>query len=558
MVDSTGVDINRVNNTVVDNQSSGDKPLALISVFDKTNIERFARGLIELGFQILSSGGTASELQAAGMDVLSVSDYTGSPQVMSGRVKTLHPRVHGGILCRRSVQTDIEELASIGGRPIDLVVVNLYPFLQRVEEVNNSRAPGGESLIEDIDIGGPTMVRAAAKNCEDVLIVTDPADYTPVLDILAEQENAASVDIKFKRELAKKAFAHTASYDGEVARYFSLDERLNDSAGEKRLLAPIQGYCLEQEQLLRYGENPHQVGGFYRKLPTPSERTWKQLGGRELSYNNLLDFDGAAALLVELMTVGGNNATAVVIKHSNPCGASQRKSLLDAYTAARDCDPISAFGGIIGLSETVTAEVAEEIAKTFVEIVIAPEFDSEALAIFATKKNVRLIQLDIEGYRNYFNQNSLTIRSAVDGYLVQQVDHTLVEVDNRMVVVGEVGSSAVADLQFAWAVAKHTKSNAIVLAKELSAIGVGAGQMSRLDSARLAIERARMHGHDTVGAVAASDAFLPFADTLEVVAEGGVKALIQPGGSIRDEEVIKRAEELGVAMMFTGNRHFRH
>lgn len=539
------------------------KKLALVSVYDKTGLEGFVRGLIEQGIEILSTGGTLKFLEEKAVPVTSVDSYTGHPEILGGRVKTLHPKVHGGILARRANEKDLEQLKSLDISLIDYVVVNLYPFADKIRELEEkgritADAQGHDSLVEFIDIGGPTMIRAAAKSFQDVASVCDPLDY-PI--ILNELKQNGSLSIETRRKLAAKVFKTTAAYDSAIARYFSLDEKIRDDAGNKIILAPFESIVLERKMELRYGENPHQSAGLYREVSGALEKKepWQVLQGKELSYNNLLDMHGALDLFFELYQGKGSFHPAVVIKHANPSGAAYAKTALEAFKLARDCDPVSAFGGILVLSGKVDAELAAEVTSGFVEVVACEDFTEGAAAVFAKKKNLRLVKCDYALYLKRREAGGFTLRSYLGDYLLQTIDHQIAIIQaDQAVTELKPTAEMLADLNFAWKVCKHVKSNAIVVAKNMQAIGVGAGQMSRLDSAKISVQRAIAHGHNLNGSVVGSDAFLPFADTLEILAAAGVKALVQPGGSIKDKEVIEAANKLGVVMLFTGQRHFRH
>ena len=533
--------------------------LAIISVYDKTELEQFARGLVELGVKILSTGGTKKFLAERAIPVSSISEYTGHPEILDGRVKSLHPRIHGGILARRDRAEDLKDLDAFDIKPIDFVIVNLYPFTFKVKDIEEAKNPEHESLVEFIDIGGPTMIRAAAKNCEFVVPISDPADYPLILD---ELKTNGSVSQATRRRLAAKVFAMMSAYDAAIARYFSLDEKVLESDGLPKKLAPVEPLVLCLSQSLRYGENPHQQAGLYRKLEIGAEQTkglWTQLQGKEMSYNNFLDMFGALDLFLELYDGCAPKQTAVVIKHSNPCGAAIANTTLEAFVAARDCDPVSAFGGIVALSGTLDDKVAQAILEGFVEVVLAQEITPGARDLFSKKKNIRVIECDFASYLTEKQQGGYTIRNFGEEFLVQTSDNSIARPEACEVVAGEAPSAKqLEDFELAWKVCKHVKSNTIVIAKNGQAVGVGAGQMSRVDAARLAVSRAGTHGHDIKGAVAASDAFLPFPDTLEILNDAGVIGLIQPGGSIKDADVIACAAQRGVTMLFSRERHFRH
>lgn len=511
---------------------------AIISVSDKAGVVDFARGLAELGFEVYSTGGTHKALADAGVAVASVSKLTGFPEILDGRVKTLHPAVHGGILARRDQPSHLEELAKSGIAAIDLVAVNLYPFVQTVTRPGVSL----DDALENIDIGGPTMIRAAAKNFPHVLVVVDPADYKRVLRLL----RAGVVALEERRRLALKAFQHVASYDTAIAQYLR---------GEEEALPEQLTLSLTKLFDLRYGENPHQRGAVYRENSVLwGGQTWgivaaEQLHGKELSYNNLLDADAAWRAALDFA-----EPTAVVVKHTNPCGLACYQDLTEAYRRALSGDPVSAYGGIVAVNRELTGEAAEEIGKTFYEIVIAPAFSEEALTILQKKKNLRLLQLDEKAAAGC--ASALEYRRVSGGFLVQQPDAYLDDaIELRVVTKRAPSEQEMANLRFAWKVVKHVKSNAIVIVKDRTLLGMGAGQPNRVTSVHLALRRADDRAR---GAVLASDAFFPFPDGVELAADGGVTAVIQPGGSIRDQEVIEAADARGLAMVFTGIRHFRH
>jgi phosphoribosylaminoimidazolecarboxamide formyltransferase/IMP cyclohydrolase len=524
---------------------------ALISVSDKTGVLDFARALAALGVNILSTGGTAKLLQDNGVAVTEVADYTGFPEMLDGRVKTLHPKVHGGILARRDLPEHVAKLEEHGIPTIDMVVVNLYPFQQTVAKDQCSL----EEAIENIDIGGPTMLRSAAKNHRDVVVVVDPADYGP---ILAEMHGAGtgagavSYDTKFR--LAKKVFAHTAQYDSAITNYLtSLGE---DKQHTTRAAYPqTLNLHFEKVQDMRYGENPHQSAAFYRDLAPAagSLANYRQLQGKELSYNNIADADAAWECV---KTLGGFEAPAgcVIIKHANPCGVAIGADALDAYSRALKTDPTSAFGGIIAFNVPVDGRAAEAIAKLFVEVIIAPVFTPEARQILAAKQNVRLLEIELGAGHNNFD-----VKRVGGGLLVQSPDVKDVGLGElRVVSKKQPTPQQLQDLLFAWRVAKYVKSNAIVFCANGMTLGVGAGQMSRIDSARIASIKAQNAGLSLEGSAVASDAFFPFRDGLDVVVDAGASCVIHPGGSMRDQEVIDAADERGVVMLYTGTRHFRH
>lgn len=535
---------------------------AILSVSDKRGVVEFAQGLIDLGYEIVSTGNTMNALAQAGVQVMAISDVTGFPEMLEGRVKTLHPAVHGGILARRSRRDDITVIGQHGIKPIDLVCVNLYPFAETIARPDVTF----EDAVENIDIGGPSMIRSAAKNHQDVTVVCDPDDYDKVLNALRVGGLTASV----RRSLAAKAFQHTASYDTLIAGYLRGD---SDPFPSDLTLA------LEKVQDLRYGENPHQQAAFYRNV-TPGDTglkiaTAKQLHGQELSFNNILDADAALGAVAEF-----GPPAASVIKHTNPCGLAVGATLLEAYRKAFEGDTVSAYGGIVALNREIDGETAAEVAKVFYEIIIAPSFSEEAKAILTKKKNLRLLETGNwllgpvkpartnDGWDTQVAEadaksahgprrepKEFDIRRVSGGLLVQTRDNPPGTPNLRVVTKRTPTQQELEDLLFAWRAVKHVKSNAIVLAKGLAVTGMGAGQPNRVTSVGIAIEKA---GEKAAGSVLASDAFFPFADNIEIAAKGGITAIIQPGGSIRDEEAIKAADDAGMAMVFTGVRHFRH
>ncbi|KAI0558146.1 Bifunctional purine biosynthesis protein ATIC [Gracilaria domingensis] len=519
---------------------------ALISVSNKTSLTALAQVLVEAGVQILSTGGTFRALQEAEIPVTGVSEYTGFPEVMGGRVKTLHPKIHGGLLAVRDDEQHLAAMEEHEIDPIDLVVVNLYPFEQTVAQGK----PFGD-CVENIDIGGPSMIRAAAKNFKYVTVVTDVTQYT---DIIAElEEHSGKTSYELRRRLAAAAFAKMAAYDSAVAAKFVSE--IGISFPEKVLISA------SRKQVLRYGENPHQKAAFYVMNPSsPGVATAEQVQGKELSYNNLSDTDAAFELVSEF--VGGDPVCAI-IKHANPCGVASGVTAQDAYLRALACDPVSAFGGIVALNVTVDLRVAEEIAKMFIELVIAPDATAEALALLASKKNLRVL---LTGSMPDPKSEGLTVKSVSGGVLLQTRDNGSKMADDLTVASKrEPTEDEMKNLLFAWKVCKHVKSNAIVYVKDMATVGTGAGQMSRVDASRIAAwkaEEASSNAQEeqsrTVGSVVASDAFFPFADGLVAAAEAGATAVIQPGGSKRDPEVIAAADERGIALVMTGMRHFRH
>jgi phosphoribosylaminoimidazolecarboxamide formyltransferase / IMP cyclohydrolase len=517
---------------------------ALLSVTDKTGVVELAKGLAKRGVAILSTGGTAAAIRAAGVPVVDVAEHTGSPEILDGRLKTLHPKVHGGILGRRDDATHREQMRANGIEPIDLVVVNLYAF-----EATTARAGASfEEAIENIDIGGPAMLRSAAKNHEDVAVVVDPADYPLILDEMDRSEGTLSAATKFR--LAKKAFAATARYDAAIASYLSQ----RDDAGVMLEMPRTVGMIFELVQELRYGENPHQKAAFYRSAAgasAPNLVACRQLQGKELSYNNIMDADATIDVVQEF---AGEGCFAAIVKHSNPCGAAQAGSLAEAFARALACDPISAFGGIIGVNRPVDATLAAAIAASFYEVVVAPAFDAEAAALLTAKKNLRL--LEVPGLGERAAQSGWALRQVAGGLLIQERDASREVVREAKVVTKRAPTDAEwRDLAFAWRICKHVKSNAIVYAAGGRTVGIGGGQTSRVDAAKIAVMKAQS---PLAGSVVASDAFFPFRDGVDEAAKAGATAVVQPGGSLRDEEVIAAADEHGLAMVFTGVRHFKH
>jgi len=513
----------------------------LISVTDKTGIIDFARELKEFDVEILSTGGTAAQLREAGIAVTDVSDYTGFPEMMDGRLKTLHPKIHGGLLALRNNENHVKSALAHGIDMIDMVVINLYRFEDTVAKEDCTL----EDAVENIDIGGPTMLRAAAKNHHFVSVVTDPEDYPKIIQEMKETGGMISEATNFG--LATKTFQLTARYDGAISNYLGTIE---EKGGIKEFPDTFT-MQFDKAQDLRYGENPHQNAVFYREknAPASSISSAKQLHGKELSYNNIMDSDAAWQ-----MACGFDLPTAVIMKHSNPCGAATSDgSLKDAYVKAMATDPVSAFGGIVSFNRSVDMETAEELAKTFVEVIIAPGFDKDALDILTAKKNVRLLEIPAPSGTQ---SEELDFRRVVGGLLVQERDPGKDDIMKADVVTKRAPTQdEYQALDFAWRVVKNVKSNAIVFATKDQLVGVGAGQMSRVDSVHIAKMKANL---PTQGTVLASDAFFPFRDGVDMAAEAGVTAIVQPGGSIRDEEAIQAADEHGIAMIFTGKRHFRH
>src|ERR1700726_2492888 len=520
---------------------------ALLSVSDKTGLIEFARALAAHGVELVSTGGTSKAIAAAGLKVRDVSELTGFPEMMDGRVKTLHPKVHGGLLAIRDNAEHAQAMKAHGIAPIDLLVVNLYPF-----EATVDKGAGFEECIENIDIGGPAMIRAAAKNHDDVAVVVEADDYAAVLAELAQHGGKTTLGLR--RKLAAKAYARTAAYDAAIANWFA--GQLADTAPDYRAFG---GRLIEK---LRYGENPHQSAAFYR---TPDIRfgvsTARQAQGKQLSYNNINDTDAAYECVAEFDPA--RTAACAIIKHANPCGVAEGDNLLDAYRKALACDPVSAFGGIVALNRTLDAEAARAMTEIFTEVIIAPDATADAIAIVGAKKNLRLL---LAGGLPDPRAAGLTAKTVAGGLLVQTRDNAVVDdMDLRPVTRRAPSNAELRDLRFAFRVAKHVKSNTIVYAKDLATVGIGAGQMSRVDAARIAARKAQdaateagLKEPGTKGSVAAADAFFPFADGLLVTIEAGATAVIQPGGSVRDDEVIKAADDHGIAMVVTGTRHFRH
>ncbi|WP_232697598.1 bifunctional phosphoribosylaminoimidazolecarboxamide formyltransferase/IMP cyclohydrolase [Brevibacillus daliensis] len=516
------------------------KKRALISVSDKTGVVEFASQLVQLGFEVISTGGTAKMLRDAGVAVTGISDVTHFPEIMDGRVKTLHPAIHSGLLAVRDNEEHEKQVKDLGFDYIDVVAVNLYPFKETISKSNVSY----EEAIENIDIGGPTMLRSAAKNHAYVTVIVDAADYGQVLD---ELRVGQSTTLATRKYLAAKVFRHTAAYDSLISRYLS--EQVGETMPESMTVT------YEKAQDLRYGENPHQVAAFYREvLAVPgSIATCKQLHGKELSYNNINDANAALAILAEY-----SEPAVIAVKHTNPCGVGVGQTILEAYQKAYAADPVSIFGGIVAANRTIDKETAMLLKDIFLEIVIAPAFDEAALSILQEKKNLRLLQTT--GSEGNIQETGLSqsyqITAVQGGALLQEWDRKPLDPTAIMVVTDRAPSEEEQkQLEFAWKVVKHVKSNAIVLAKDNKTIGVGAGQMNRVGAANIAIEQA---GEEAKGAALASDAFFPMADTVEAAAKAGITAIIQPGGSIRDQESIDACNRYGIAMIFTGVRHFKH
>ena len=509
---------------------------ALLSVYDKTGLGAFAKGLAELGFELVSSGGTATFLEDNDLSVTRVEDLTGFPEMLGGRVKTLHPRIHAGILARLDLPEDAAALEEQGIAPFDLVCVNLYPFEAGVARQGTTEA----DAVELIDVGGPSMLRAAAKNFAHVAAVCRPADYEPVLAELRR----GKLTLQTRRDLATRAFQTTAAYDAAISTWFA------DGGADRFPATTVLAF--DKQLDLAYGENPHQAGAYYAERGVRSHLLARveQVQGRDLSFNNLNDLNAARLLLREFAV-----PACVIVKHANPCGVALAETVEDAYERALAADPLSAYGGVVVLNRPVSARLGERLAEQFVEVLFAPGFDAVAVEALVRKPNVRVLN-DTE--RRHAVGPELDLKRVLGGVLVQERDR---EVDDRAgmdVVCGELDEAAWGDALFAWRVVKHVTSNAIVLARGLQTLGIGAGQMSRVDAVRIAVEKAREHGHSLEGAVLASDAFFPFADGPQLALNAGVTAIVQPGGSKRDDEVVAAVEEAGAAMVFTGRRHFRH
>lgn len=509
--------------------------LALLSVWDKTGIVDFARGLVEQGFTLISTGGTQRALAEAGLPVQGVSELTGFPEILDGRVKTLHPKIHGGILARRELPAHRQQLAEHGIAPIDLVAVNLYPFAATVAKAGVTL----EEAIENIDIGGPTMVRAAAKNYRHVTVVVNPARYPEILKELAEKGETSEAT---RFALAVEAFNHTAYYDAVISRWLAARSQESPLFPENLVLP------YTKIETLRYGENPHQQAAFYREPhPLPGTvATAKQLHGKALSFNNLNDLNAAWELVREF-----DEPAAVAVKHTNPCGVAVGPDLETAFTRAYECDPVSIFGGIVAVNRPLDARTAEKLSTIFLEVIIAPAYSEEALAILTRKKNLRLLEIPLTKA-----EESFEVKTVSGGLLLQTVDSSAISAEGwRTVTAKQPTPRQLEDMVFGMKVVKHVKSNAIVLVKEGRTIGIGAGQMNRVGAAKIALEQA---GEKAPGSVLASDAFFPFRDTVDAAAAAGVVAIVQPGGSVRDEESIQACNEQNLAMVFTGTRYFKH
>jgi len=507
---------------------------ALISVSDKTGVVDFAYRLSKLGYEIISTGGTKKVLEEAGLPVTAISDITGFPEIMDGRLKTLHPNIFGGLLGMRSNEKHMSQLQEQGIGVIDLVAVNLYPFKETISKPDVT----WEEAVENIDIGGPSMIRAAAKNYQDVAVIVNPSDYNLVLE---ELKNNQQVSLETKKQLAAKVFRHTAAYDAYIAQYWN--EQLDEVFPEQLTVT------YEKVQDLRYGENPHQKASFYRKgLLKQGLAQAKQLHGKELSYNNIQDTNAAWEMVKEY----GDQPVVVAVKHMNPCGIGIGNNLFEAYMRAYEADPVSIFGGIVATNQVVDEETAGKLKEIFLEVIIAPRFTEKAIEILTQKKNIRLLELADEERKAGLQK----VVSVSGGLLIQDEDEKeLTDEDLTVVTKRAPSQEELEQLQFAWKAVKHVKSNAIVLAKGGQTVGIGAGQMNRVGAAKIAIEQA---GEKAQGAVMASDAFFPMPDTVEAAAKAGITAIIQPGGSIRDEDSIAEADKHGIAMVFTGIRHFKH
>lgn len=518
------------------------KRAALLSVSDKTNLQELAEFLVAHEYELLCSSGTARFLTDCGIVVSDIESYTGQQEILGGRVKTLHPKIHAGILARRDQVMDMQQLEDNNIIPIDVVVVNLYPF---VDKVNTSSSNDLNAMIEFIDIGGPAMIRAAAKNHQFVLPLVDPADYVSAMAAISSN----SVDIEFRRSLASKVFAVVANNDLEIARFYSGSSESEIDRSQEHF-GNYTGRVLSKALDLRYGENPHQQASYYRPISQINKLNWRQLSGKELSYNNLLDIDAAYQLIKEFSM----SQAVAIFKHLNPCGVARDDSLLKAFKLAKQGDPRSHFGGIVAFSSEVHLEVAKEVREGFVEIVLAPKFSQEAVELLSKNKNLRIIEMDLGT-----PGPAIESRSCLDGVLVQTRDRQISSLESGEVVSKRQPSEhELLSMEFAWRVCAHVKSNAIVIARDETILAIGAGQMSRIDSAELAISKARTNGNSLKGSVVASDAFFPFGDSLEELCKAGATAIVAPGGSKRDADVIEVADSLGAALVFMGERHFKH
>ncbi|MBZ4683911.1 MAG: phosphoribosylaminoimidazolecarboxamide formyltransferase / cyclohydrolase [Fusobacteriaceae bacterium] len=518
---------------------------ALISVSDKTGIVEFAKELANLGVEIISTGGTAKKLEEAGVNVIGISDVTGFPECLDGRVKTLHPNIHAGLLAIRDNADHMKQIKKLNVTPIDIVVVNLYPFKETILKEGVTR----EEAIENIDIGGPTMLRSAAKNSQDVSVIVDPKDYDIIILELKENKKVSK---KTNFYLAKKVFEHTAHYDSLIADYLRKEY---EKEVEKKEFPETITLTFEKVQDMRYGENPHQAAAFYKEVVRDKGFLTDavQLHGKALSYNNINDTNGALELLKEF-----EKPTIVACKHANPCGVGSADDIYEAYMKAYNADPVSIFGGIVVSNREIDERVATEINKIFIEIVVAPSFTEKALEILKSKKNIRLLTLD--NITNKYSSNAYDLKKVGGGLLIQDVDNLLLQDELEVVTDRKPTEKELADMMFAWKVVKYAKSNGIAIAKDETSLGVGPGQVNRIWATKQAIEHAGEHlGADVLkGAALASDAFFPFSDSVEEAAKAGITAIIQPGGSIRDKESIETCNKYGIAMVFTKMRHFRH
>ena len=514
---------------------------ALISVSDKTGIVEFAKNLEARGVEIISTGGTYKKLKEEGVNAIEISELTGFPECLDGRVKTLHPKVHAGILAMRSKKEHMKQLETLGIDTIDFVVVNLYPFKQTILKEGVTR----EEAIENIDIGGPTMLRSAAKNYQDVAVITDPKDYEKVLE---ELKNSGQVSLDTKFYLMQKVFEHTANYDAMICKY--IKEQRNDETFPEELTLTY-----EKVQEMRYGENPHQKGALYKEIGkcVGSLTSAKQLNGKELSFNNINDTNGALELLKEF-----DEPTVVACKHGNPCGVGSSENLFEAWKKAYNADKVSIFGGIVVVNREITKQIAEEMSKIFLEVIVAPSYEEEALEILKQKKNLRVLQLDNISQKQ--PEASYDIKKINGGIIVQTIDSKLLEGDYKVVTNRKPNDKELEDLMFTWKIVKYVKSNGIALGKNKQSIGIGPGQVNRIWAAKQCVEHAEelIEKGVTNGAVLASDAFFPFDDCVEEAHKAGITAIIQPGGSVRDQDSIDKCNEYGIAMIFTGMRHFRH
>lgn len=517
------------------------KQYALISVSDRKGLRELGEALVVAKIEILATSGSRRALEEFGIPSISLEQYTGQREILDGRVKTLHPKVHAGLLARIDRESDRQELEDANIGRIVLAAVNLYPF---GAALNSEKTEKINQMIELIDVGGPTMIRAAAKNHQFVLPLIDPIDYAEAVAALRSKEGLEGISLPRRRELALKVFTQTAQFDSAIARYLSNCTQDGFTPSEDLMLGGFSGVLGERTQILRYGENPHQQAAFY------GAAQWKQHGGKELSYNNLLDFDATARIL---RTFADSAPTAIIVKHLNPCGIATSGDLLSALEAAKRSDPRSHFGGVLGFNGKVTQKVAQAITQDFCEIVLAPAYEADALEVLRSKANLRILECSLT------SPNKVELRSIGQGFLVQQSDLEISRMQDAEVVSARKPSEReLQDLEFAWKVCAHVKSNAIVIAKDRTILGVGAGQMSRIDSVEVAISKATHHGHDLRSAVAASDAFFPFPDNVEALAKAGVKAIVAPKGAKKDNEAIKAADQFELALLFTKDRHFRH